>query len=62
LTHQPILSEEEWSLILELLQRESDELPSEIHHCRVTNFREDLRRRQEMIHHLMERLRAPATV
>jgi hypothetical protein len=56
---QPNLSEAEWALLVELLQREQDELPVEIHHCRVSSYREDLRRRLEMVHTLLERLQVP---
>ena len=35
------LSRAEWALVVELLQREHDDLPVEIHHCRVAAYRED---------------------
>ncbi len=57
--NDPKLSEGEWALIVELLVREQEELPVEIHHCRVASFREDLRRRLEMVHGLLERLHEP---
>jgi hypothetical protein len=59
---QPRLSETEWALVIELLQREREELPVEIHHCRVASYREELRRRQEMVHGLLERLHEAAAV
>ncbi|MGD0897438.1 MAG: hypothetical protein ABR915_06345 [Thermoguttaceae bacterium] len=59
---QPNLSEQEWALVIELLQRELDELPVEIHHCRVASFREDLHHRLTMVQRLLEQLHAPITV
>jgi hypothetical protein len=62
MTDQPQLSEAEWALVIELLQREHDDLPVEIHHTRVAAFREELRHRQELVNGLMERLQTLATV
>ncbi len=56
MNEQPKLSEAEWALVIELLQREQHDLPAEIHHTRVASFREDLRRRAEMVNSLLERL------
>jgi hypothetical protein len=56
---QPKLSEAEWALVRELLERELHELPAEIHHTRVTSYREELKRRAEMVKNLQERLRSP---
>jgi hypothetical protein len=42
MNEQPNLSEAEWALMVELLQREHHELPAEIHHCRVAGYREEL--------------------
>jgi uncharacterized membrane protein YccC len=53
------LSEAEWALVAELLQREQDELPVEIHHCRVSAYREELRKRLNLVHGLLERLQTP---
>ena len=52
----PKLSEAEWALVIELLQRERHDLPAEIHHTRVASYREDLRRRAAMVNSLLERL------
>jgi hypothetical protein len=52
------LSEAEWALVIELIEREHHDLPAEIHHCRVQSYREELRRRHEMVKSLLERLRA----
>ena len=58
---QPKLSEAEWALVRELLEREHHDLPAELHHTRVTSYREELRRRVETVKNLLERLRAPRT-
>jgi len=50
------LSHEELALVIEMLQREQDELPVEIHHCRVASFREDLHNRLVMVQSLLERM------
>jgi hypothetical protein len=58
----PNLSEQEWILLIDLLEREQDELPVEIHHCRVASFREHLHERLQMVQGLLERLHATAAV
>ena len=58
---QPKLSEAEWALVRELLERELHELPGELHHTRLTSYREELKRRAEMVKNLLERLRSPRT-
>jgi hypothetical protein len=58
---QPVLTDAEWELVLQLLEHERNELPSEIHHTRTFVLREELRRRLEMVDSLIARLRrAPA--
>ena len=59
MTDQPELSEAEWALMLELLQRERSELPVEIRHTRTSSVREELHRRQEMVQGLLQRLKKP---
>ncbi len=61
MTDSPRLSDEEWALVIELLEHEHDQLPMEIHHCRVASFRDDLRRRHATVQKLLERLHQPAT-
>jgi hypothetical protein len=56
------LSRVEWELVVELLQRERDDLPVEIHHCRVASYRQDLRHRQEVVEGLLHRMQEPAGV
>lgn len=59
---QPKFSEEEWALVVQLLQREHNELPVEIHHCRVNEYRDELHHRQAMVQNLLDRLQVPAIV
>ena len=56
ITHQPTLSDAEWSLVIELLQRERSSLPIEIHHTTTRGFREQLRKRLEIVEALLTRL------
>ncbi len=62
MNEQPPLSEQEWNLIAELLQRELDELPVEIHHTRSSQMREELSHRREMVRGLLERIRPSVVV
>ncbi len=55
---QPELSDAEWALIVELVQRERSELPPEIHHTRTMGVREDLHRRLELVENLLKKLSA----
>ena len=59
---QPRLSEAEWNLITELLQRELEELPVEIHHTRSSQVRHELSERRDMIRGLLAWVRPVATV
>ncbi|HYM13231.1 MAG TPA: hypothetical protein VEU62_20995 [Bryobacterales bacterium] len=54
------LSEAEWELVIELLEGERRELPSEIRHTDATNVHAELKRRLEMVDRLLERLRGTA--
>lgn len=55
------LSEAEWTLMVELLERELSDLPVEIHHSRVASMREELSARRDLVRGLLDRLR-PAMV
>lgn len=57
---QPILSDAEWALVVELLEQELHELPVEIRHTRSSSYSEDLHRRLEMVRQLLDRLRPVA--
>jgi hypothetical protein len=52
----PSLSETEWDLIIELLQRELESLPVEIHHTRTASVRQELTERRQMIRDMLSRL------
>lgn len=56
MNEQPKLSDAEWALMTELLQREHHELPNEIHHTRVASYRKELHLRHEMVRSVLERL------
>jgi hypothetical protein len=50
---QPILTEAEWRLVVEVLERELHELPSEIHHTDRAILRRQLRRRMERVESIL---------
>jgi hypothetical protein len=56
------LTDEEWNLVMELLQRELEDLPVEIHHTRSSQVREELSRRRDLVRGLLSRLRPMAVV
>ena len=58
MNEHPMLSEAELALVIELLQREHHDLPTEIHHCRVSSYRDELKHRHEIVKGLLERLQA----
>lgn len=58
---QPLLSDAEWALVVELLQLELRELPVEIRHAGNQVTRHDLHQRLEMVQSLLGRLPQPAT-
>lgn len=55
--HPPTLNEQEWALVIELLEREQSELRPEIHHTNNSVYREQLRGRKRMVESLLTRLR-----
>ncbi len=57
---EPRLSDQERSLVVELLEAERGELPVEIHHTRNAGVRADLHRREEIVRGLLDRLRLTA--
>jgi hypothetical protein len=59
---EPRLSDQEWALVVELLEHERNELPVEIHHTRNASVRTDLQQRAETVRELLSRLRQPAGV
>jgi len=61
MNEQPTLSDPEWDLVIELLEREHHDLPGELHHTRLASYREELRRREELVKNLLGRLKATST-
>lgn len=57
MNEQPLLTEAEWALVVELLQQEFGELAVEIHHTRTSQVREELVCRRQMVRDLLDRLR-----
>jgi hypothetical protein len=55
---QPILTEPEWALVIELLQLEQRELPVEIRHATGLVAREEMHRRLQMVQALLNRLQS----
>lgn len=54
---KPDLTPGEWSLLLELLDREDAQLPVEIHHSATRRMRELLRDRKRLVEQLRLRIR-----
>ncbi|MBN2474606.1 MAG: hypothetical protein JXB62_08355 [Pirellulales bacterium] len=59
MTDQPTLSEAEWSLVADLLERERGELSVEIRHTRTSTVREELRQREKTVKGMLNRLHQP---
>ena len=53
---QPELSESEWALVIELLEQEQRELPSEVRRTRTASVRDSLREREATVKSLLDRL------
>jgi hypothetical protein len=56
-THTPILSDEEWEIVIELLERESSVLLREVRHTDTAKMRELLKRRSVLVEAVLSRLR-----
>jgi hypothetical protein len=50
------LSHAERELLVELLQKERDDLPVEIRHTRVASYRDRLRHRRALVQELLDRM------
>jgi hypothetical protein len=55
-----VFTEAEWALVLELLARERQKLPIEIHHTSTRKYREQLRERLRILEEMLERLESVA--
>lgn len=62
LTTQPMLSEREWELIMQLLESEHNDLPAERHHTDSYRYADALDERKMMIDDLIQRLRNQGVV
>ncbi|HEY3322915.1 MAG TPA: hypothetical protein VGP72_20845 [Planctomycetota bacterium] len=60
MNEQPTLTDEDWALIVELLQLEQQELPTEYHHAEKWELREQLERKRQHVDSLLQRLAHPA--
>jgi hypothetical protein len=56
MSDQPELSREEWTILVELLERERADLHPEIRHTRTSSLRDELHRRLELVEALLKRL------
>lgn len=56
------LSDAEWELLTELLERERRALPIEIRHCDTRVMRDQLRRRVELVDTILDRLKLADTL
>ena len=59
---QPVLNDEEWALVLELLELEQRELPVEIRHATGMESRQEMHHRLDMVQSLLTRLRVATVV
>ena len=57
MTTQPILSERDWDLILNLLKTEREELPNEVHHTDNREMAQELASRRALVEDLLGRLK-----
>lgn len=55
-----VLSKEEAELLEELLSIEQNTLPVEIHHCRVSDYKEMLKKKQSLVNGLLEKIKKGA--
>jgi hypothetical protein len=53
----PMLTNEDWEIIIELLERESSTLMREVRHTDTAKMREMLRRRSTRVDDILSRLR-----
>ena len=57
MTQQPQLTQTEWELVLELLEAERQELPTELHHTDNAAVHEELQERKRVVDSLADRLK-----
>jgi hypothetical protein len=61
MSEQLNFSDEELAVMIELLEREERELPTEIRHTRLAKYRDGLHHKLDVVRGLLERLRVPVT-
>jgi aromatic ring-cleaving dioxygenase len=57
---EPVLTDVEWMLLVELLERERGQLPTEIHHCVVPDAKSHLKQRLRLVEALLLKLQTPS--
>lgn len=62
MTQQPKLTQTEWELVMELIESERRELPTELHHTDDPTVRQELRARKLLVESLSDRLREAIAV
>lgn len=62
MNERPELTQEQLELLIELVEREERELPTEIHHTRLANYRDALHHRLDVVRGALERLRTACPV
>lgn len=62
MTHQVMLDDQEWDLVLELLQAERRELPPEIRHTDTRQYHDDLAVRLKLVDELIAKVRSAGPV
>lgn len=60
MTHKLELTDAESQLLIELLEQERGDLPSEVRRSRFAATRDDLREREDTVRELLDRLRGAA--
>lgn len=54
----PTLTDQEWTIVVDLLERERRDLPAEVHHTDNRAYRHGLQERLDVVTSLIERLEA----
>ncbi|MFN0166105.1 MAG: hypothetical protein ACKV22_06710 [Bryobacteraceae bacterium] len=58
---QPVLTDEEWALLMEMLDHERVKLLTEIRRTDTMAFRQELRERLEMVDRIVEKAVVPSS-
>ena len=60
MTLQPVLTEAEWNVVLELLIHQRRDLLVEIRHTSTRKYRDELRERLQIVEEILQRLEVEA--